>query len=173
MEKTTQETIVAYFRDLGYELRTKTQISIAGACALIPPSYVTRSTEDIGVVGDIPEEIRKRHAVLDRRESTYHLHLGHVQTHYFPKGWSERVHSFGVYNFLQVSLVNVYNVFLSKLFSKRVKDAQDLRVLLPQLEKATLAQRFRTTCPDFLVIDNLRETAERNWHILFGESLPS
>ncbi|MCA1837925.1 MAG: hypothetical protein LC674_03950, partial [Actinobacteria bacterium] len=79
---------------------------------------------------------------------------------------------YGVFNHLQVSLVDVYDVFLSKLFSARMKDIGDLKVLLPQLEKEILVDRFLTTCSDFLTAPRLKELAEKNWHILFGEDLP-
>ena len=98
--------------------------------------------------------------------------MGHVQSHYFPQGWQERVHSFGVYNHLQVSLVDVVDVFLSKLFSARIKDMADLKVLLPQLDKEVIVRRLRESCQDFLAAASLKELAEKNWQILFGEELP-
>jgi Nucleotidyltransferase of unknown function (DUF6036) len=172
MDKTDPDTIRQYFRQLGYELRQTIQIAVGGGCALILPGYISRFTEDIDVVGEVPEEIRNNHRLLDELEKLHGLHLGHVQTHYFPKGWQGRVHSFGVFNNLQVSLVDVYDVFLSKLFSARMKDMGDLKVLLPQLNKDTLVEHFRKTCMDFMSVPSLQETASKNWHILFGEDLP-
>jgi hypothetical protein len=172
MDKTDPDTIRQYFRQLGYELRQTIQIAVGGGCALILPGYISRFTEDIDVVGEVPEEIRNNHRLLDELEQLHGLHLGHVQTHYFPKGWRGRIHSFGVFNNLQVSLVDVYDVFLSKLFSARMKDMGDLKVLLPQLNNDILVDRFRTTCMDFLTAPGLQEIAKKNWHILFGEDLP-
>jgi hypothetical protein len=172
MDKTDPETIRQYFQQLGFELRQTVQISVGGGCALILPGYVSRFTEDIDVVGEVPTEIRTKYQLLEDLEKLHGLHMGHVQPHYFPQGWQERVHSFGVYNHLQVSLVDVYDVFLSKLFSARMKDMGDLKVLLPQLTKEVLVRRVAETCKDFLAAPGLKEIAEKNWQILFGEPLP-
>ena len=172
MDKTEPETIRQYFETLGYELRDPIQIAVGGGCALILPGYISRFTEDIDVVGEVPAEIRTKYKLLDDLEKLHGLHMGHVQSHYFPQGWHERVHSYGVYNHLQVSLVDVYDVFLSKLFSARIKDMADLKVLLPQLDKEVLTRRFLPTCKDFLSAARLKEIAEKNWKILFGEELP-
>lgn len=173
MEKTEPETFRQYFQQLGYELKQTVRIAVGGGCALILPGYVSRFTEDIDVVGDVPEEIRTKHQLLAEMEKVHGLHMGHVQSHYFPQGWADRVHSFGVFNHLQVSLVDVYDVFLSKLFSNRMKDFADLKVLLPQLDKEVLVRRFVTYCADFLKAPRLKEIATKNWQILFGEDLPS
>jgi len=133
---------------------------------------VSRFTEDIDVVGDVPAEIRTKYEFLDEMEKLHGLHMSHVQPHYFPQGWLERVHSFGVFNHLQVSLVDVYDVFLSKFFSVRTKDMGDMIVLLPQLDKAILVRRYLDTCQAFLTAPRLQEIAQKNWRILFGEDLP-
>jgi hypothetical protein len=172
MDKTDPESIRQYFETLGFGLRQTVKIAVGGGCALILHGYVSRFTEDIDVVGEVPEEIRTKYQLLDELEKLHGLHMGHVQTHYFPQGWKERVHSFGVYNHLQVSLVDVYDVFLSKLFSARFKDMADLKVLLPQLDKPTLTRRFLDTCKGFLTAPRMKEIAAKNWQILFGEELP-
>jgi hypothetical protein len=172
MDKTDPETIRQYFQQLGFELRQTVQIAVGGGCALILPGYVSRFTEDIDIVGEIPTEIRTQYKLLDDLEKLHGLHMGHVQPHYFPSGWANRVHSFGVYNHLQVSLVDVYDVFLSKLFSVRMKDMGDLKVLLQHLDKGVLVRRLLDTCKDFMATARLKEIAEKNWQILFGEPLP-
>jgi hypothetical protein len=172
MDKTEPETIRRYFQQMGYELRQTVKIAVGGGCALILPGYVSRFTEDIDVVGDVPAEIRTKYEFLDELQKLYGLHMGHVQPHYFPQSWQERVHSFGVFNHLQVSLVDVYDVFLSKFFSVRMKDMADMTVLLPQLDKAILVRRYLDTCQAFLTAPRLKEIAEKNWRILFGEDLP-
>ncbi len=173
MDKTDPEVIRQFFEHLGRFVRQETEIHIAESGALILSGYLSRKTDDLGIVGEVPEEIRNNHALMDQLTKDYGLILGHVQTHYFPKGWRDRVHAFGVYRRLTVSLVDVYDVFLSKLFSVRFKDIADLRVLNPQLEKDRLVQRFKDTCQDFLSAPRLREIAADNWQLLFGESLPS
>jgi len=74
---------------------------------------------------------------------------------------------------LHVSLVDACDVFLSKLFSARIKDRDDLRMLAPQLDKGTIMRRLRDTTQDLLAAPNLREKAEQNWYIIYGESLPN
>jgi hypothetical protein len=172
MDKTDPETIRQYLTHLGYEMRSTIQIAVGGGCALILAGYVSRYTEDIDVVGEVPEPIRTKYQLLDELEKLHGLHMGHVQPHYFPTGWHERIHSFAVFNHLQVSLVDVYDVFLSKLFSDRLKDIGDLKVLAPQLDKETLVRKFKETCQDFLSAPRLKEYAVKNWQILFGEDLP-
>lgn len=173
MNKTQPDAIRQYFEHLGQNFSKKLHLDIAGAVSLILSGYVERATSDIDVVGEIPAEIRSQHKLLDELENLHGLHLGHVQTHYFPKGWSERVHSFGLFRHLEVSLVDVYDVYLSKLFSARLKDLGDLKLLTPQIDKAILVERFTRTCADFLVVQRLRELATNNWRILFSEDLPA
>lgn len=172
MDKTQPEAIRQYFEQLGQHVHKKAHLDIAGSVSLILPGYLERATTDIDVVGDIPEEIRNQHKLLENLEKLHGLHLGHVQTHYFPTRWSERVHSFGMYGRLEIALVDVYDVFLSKLFSARFKDLGDLKVLMPQLDKEILVDRYLKHCPDFLTVPRLKELAENNWRILFSEDLP-
>jgi hypothetical protein len=70
---------------------------------------------------------------------------------------------------LHVSLVEVYDVFLSKLFSARLKDRDDLCMLAPQLDKAIIIRRLRDTTQGLLTAPDLREKAAQNWYILYGE----
>ena len=66
-----------------------------------------------------------------------------MQSHYFPSGWQNRAHSLEPFGRLQVLLVDVYDVFLSKLFSARIKDLEDLLVLAPQLDKDDLVEKLK------------------------------
>jgi hypothetical protein len=70
-------------------------------------------------------------------------------------------------------LVDAYDVFLSKLFSARTKDRDHLRALVPQLDKEVLVRQLKETTQSMLAAPGLREKAENNWYILYGESLPS
>jgi hypothetical protein len=172
MEKTEPEAILQFFTHLGKKLRQTIRVEIAGSVALILPGYLSRHTEDIDVVGEVPKDIRDDHALVSALETSYGLKLGHVQTHYFPAGWRDRVHSFDVFDRLQVFLVDVYDVALSKLFSARLKDLEDLRVLKPQVDKDVLTARFRSSAGDFLAAPRLKQLAQDNWQILYGEPLP-
>ncbi len=172
MDKTEPEEIRQFLRELGVRLRGSHRIYVAGSVALILPGYLVRHTDDIDVVGEVPKEIRDDHALVQSLQDIYGLHLGHVQPHYYPKGWQDRAHSLASFGRLQVFLLDVYDVFLSKLFSRRDKDRADLRVLLPQLDKDVLVRKFKETAGDFLAAQRLKEIATDNWHILFGENLP-
>lgn len=173
MENKTAEQIRDYLDTLGRRIRKETRIYVAGSCALILPGLMVRGTDDVDVVDEVPKEIRDEHALLDELEKVFALHMGHVQRHYFPAGWQDRAHSYALLGRLSVYLVDVYDVFLSKLFSARIKDLGDLRLLVPQIEKDILRERFMNTCASFLVVPRLKELATGNWQILFKEDLPS
>ena len=63
--------------------------------ALILPDHLERHTEDIDLMDEMPKEIRDNHPLLHELLEDFGLQLGHVQTHYFPSDWQERVYSFG------------------------------------------------------------------------------
>jgi hypothetical protein len=104
--------------------------------------------------------------------SRYALQLTHFQSHYLPTSWQQRLHAQEAFGQLQVYLVDVYDVFLSKLFSARLKDRDDLRMLAPQLDRGTIVRRFRDTTQELLATPGLRQKAEENWYIIYGEPLP-
>jgi hypothetical protein len=70
-------------------------------------------------------------------------------------------------------LANAVETQIRKLFSDREKDADDLRFLKGQLDGAILARRLRDTTAALRSDPKLLKNAERNWYVLFGESLPS
>src|SRR5262249_40351567 len=115
---------------------------------------------------------RAHQKLLDELSERFDLHLGHFQSHYLPMGWEQRVHS-EAFDQLLVFLVDVYDVFLSKLFSIRTRDRDDLRMLAPQLDKETLIRRLKETTTSMLAEASLRQRAADNWYILYGEPLPS
>ncbi len=172
MDKTKPEDIQEFLEQIGGSVSQETTVYIAGSVALILPGYLSRHTDDIDLINEVPEAIRKNHARLHELENSYGLTLGHVQSHYFPAGWQQRVHSVGVFGRLRVFRLDVYDVFLSKLYSARQKDLDDLRLLRSQLDKDTLTRKFKESAGDFLVAPRLLELATQNWHLLFGEPLP-
>ena len=174
MDKTDPEKVQQLLRELGsrIHLRHRLRLAIGGSIALILPGYLERSTTDIDVVNELPAEIRSQHALLEDLRKRYGLELAHFQSHYLPSGWDNRLHYLDAYGDLQVYLVDVYDVFLSKLFSVRTKDLDDLRMLLPQLDKEILTRRLKETTASMLAAEGLRKRAEQNWYILYGESLP-
>ena len=74
---------------------------------------------------------------------------------------------------LQIYLVDAADVFLSKLSSIRSKDLDDLRITAPQLDKDILVRRLTQNCSSMLAAPDLRQRAEQNWYILYGEALPT
>jgi hypothetical protein len=172
-DKTTPEKIRKCLEYLGQRVRTDMKVYVAGSVALILTDFLQRHTEDIDVIDEVPKEIRENHELLHKLEQLFGLQLGHVQSHYFPSSWINRVHYFDDFGPLMVYLLDVYDVFLSKLFSARTKDMADLLVLAPQLDKEVLVEKFKTTCTSFLAAPRLLELAQNNWKVLFGETLLS
>jgi hypothetical protein len=173
MEKTDPQTIRQLFRDLGSRISGRVRLAVGGSVALILPGYLERATTDIDVVDELPSEIRSQHALVEELRKRYGLLLADFQSHYLPSKWDTRLHYLDAFGDLHVYLVDVYDVFLRKLVSIRTKDLDDLRMLLPQLEKDTLTQRLKDTMGSALAADELRKRAEQNWYILYGEALPS
>lgn len=173
MKSTQPDDIHEYFRTLAARVRSKTRLVIGGSVSLIVEGYLRRGTEDIDVVDEVPAELRTQYAVLDELERRYGLKLAHFASHYLPNNWEQRVHSFGSFGGMEVSIVDVYDVFISKLFSAREKDLDDLKELKPQLEKDQLERRVRNDTPGLRADEKLRLHAEENWYILYGESFPS
>jgi hypothetical protein len=173
MEKTDPEAVKQFLRELGSQVPRPSRLRVGGSVALILPGYLSRNTEDIHVVDELPAEVRSQHQVLDRLRKRYGLQLAHFQSHYLPTGWEQRLHSLEPFGQLQVYLLDVHDVFLSKLFSSREKDRDDLRMLVPQLEKDTIVRRLRDTTAPLRADATLLLQAEENWSILYGEPLPS
>jgi hypothetical protein len=173
MDKTDPDDVRQFLRDLGTRLDRPVRVDVGGSVALILRGYLSRHTEDIDVVDEVPPELRTRHELLRDLEKRYGLKLTHFQSHYLPGGWAERVRFLDSFGQLRVHLVDAADVFLSKLFSGRSKDLDDLRALAPQLDKETLARRVRDTAAPLLAEAALRQRAEQNWYILYGEALPT
>jgi hypothetical protein len=104
--------------------------------------------------------------------SQYGLQLTHFQSHYLPSGWSQRVRSLGRFGTLDVYLVDVYDIFVGKLFSGREKDRGDLRMLKRSLDKGQIVERLQTAAKNLAAESALKDHADKNWYILFGEPLP-
>ena len=172
MNPTRGETIVEFLEELGARAPGPARVFIGGSAALILPRMLTRSTDDIDLVDEVPPSLRTEHALLNDLSARYGLRLAHFQSHYLPDAWQSRVHSLGKLGQLEAFLLDPYDVCLSKLFSRRTKDLDDLRHLKPQLDKAKLAGGL-TYAKSLLSEDKLREAAEMNWRILYSESLPA
>jgi hypothetical protein len=172
MNTTTPETILEFLRELGARVRGPVRIEIGGSAALIMPGLLARMTEDIDVVDELPAAIRGEHSVLDDLTKRYGIRLAHFQSHYLPDGWDDRLHSLGKFRDLEAFLLDPYDVCVSKLFSNRSKDLDDLRHLRSRLDKDVLRQRLVTAGARLRREEKLRKAAEHNWYVLFGEALP-
>jgi Nucleotidyltransferase of unknown function (DUF6036) len=173
VEKTDPEAIKGLLRELGSRMRHPLRLNIGGSAALMLLGYIARQTEDIDVVDEVPRDVREQHALLDDFKQRYGLLLTHFGSHYLPTGWETRLHFFGDFGDLRVYLVDVADIFLGKLFSKRTKDLDDLRLLAPQLDKAALAERLKATTGALQKDPDLLSLAQKSWYIVFGEALPS
>jgi Nucleotidyltransferase of unknown function (DUF6036) len=172
MEKTEGEDIKDFLKELGVQLGHPVRVFIGGSAALILPGYVSRGTDYIDLVDELPAEIRSLHQALAGLKQRMGLMLAHFQSHYLPSRWQDRVHSLGCFGQLQVYLVDVHDIFLSKLFSSRDKDRDDLRMFRGQLDKETLSRRLKETAGSLLGEPSLRKQAVLNWYLLYGETLP-
>lgn len=165
---TKPEAIEQYLRELGTLVTQPTKLVIGGSIAAIMPGLLGRRTEDIDVPDEVPEGIRGLAAKLDDLADRYGLKLTHFQSHYLPEGWQERLHWLNEFGNLSVYLIDPYDLFVGKLFSRREKDRDDLRVLSRSLDKGRIRQRAREAQPLWADSD-LKEAAEQNWYILYGE----
>lgn len=173
MTKTDPDDLRQFLRELGGGLHRRLQLYIGGSACLLLPGHLSRATDDIDVVDEVPSELRTQYKLLEELKSRYGLRIAHFQSHFLPDGWKNRVHSQGLFGNLEVYLVDVYDVFVSKLFSKRTKDLDDLRALAPQLDKADIVNRLRVHGGRLRADASLCPHAEKNWYVLFGEPLPS
>lgn len=172
MESTRSETIHQFLRELGSSLRHPATIFIGGSVALIVRDLLSRRTQDINVVDELPEEIRTAHKTLENLAQRYQLLLTHFHSHYLPDGWQQRASYLDTYGPLRVYLVDAYDIFVGKLFSVREKDRDDLRALAPHLDRKIITRRFLETTTRLQADATLKKQAETNWYILFGETLP-
>ncbi len=172
VDRTDPETVRQFLRELGVRLHHPVRIAIGGSIALFLDGYLQRATPNIDVVDEVPEELRTQHALLEELARNYQLQLTHFQSHFLPTGWQTRLHTLEPFGKLQASLVDVGDVFLSKLFSARTKDRNDIRLLLPGLDRETVARRLHDNCGSLLADPTLRQQAEENWYILTGQPLP-
>jgi Nucleotidyltransferase of unknown function (DUF6036) len=172
MEKTPPKAIQSLLSELGVKIRQPMRLNVLGSAALILSGYLSRQTEDIDVVDEVPREVREQYKLLDDFKQRYGLLLTRFGSHYLPTGWENRLHFFDEFGELRIYLVDVADIFVGKLFSKRTKDLDDLRMLAPQLEKAALAERLKSSTTALQNDPNLLALAQQSWYIVFGEALP-
>jgi hypothetical protein len=173
MPNTRSETIIAFLRELGLVLSQPEKLVIGGSASLILTTPLSRRTEDIDVVDEVPTQVRAQRDLLERLAQRYGIRLAHFQSHYLPANWEKRIHSLARFGQLEVWLVDRHDTWLGKLFSAREKDRDDLRLVVSVLDKKLLQERLKDSCAAFLGESSLRKHASDNWYIVFGEELPA
>jgi hypothetical protein len=167
----TPSQIQRIFDLLGRNIHERIDVHIAGSITTLLAGLTARPTEDIDFVDEVPEPIRQQRATLDKIEAEFGLILGHVQSHYLPARWEQRRHWLGEFGGLRVWLVDVYDVFVSKLSSRQEKHQQDLRVLADKLDKEAAKRRLLEDGQSFLADPHERPQIEENWRFIYQEPL--
>jgi hypothetical protein len=107
--------------------------------------------------------------LLEQLADRYRLQLTHFQSHYLPDGWAGRTESLGQFRLLSVRVVDALDVLAGKLFSRRTKDLDDVRLALPKIDRAAYRQRLATSTRAFRADAALLDAARRNWYVVTGE----
>lgn len=173
MEGTEPETVKEFLRELGSRISEPVTLEIGGSIALILTGYLSRATVDLDIVDEVPPSIRNQRELLEELQNRYRLLLTQFQSHYLPSGWKDRLQYLGEFGTLKVYAVDVYDIFIGKLFSGREKDLDDLRIIKPRLDKEHLSKQLLSTAGALLKEQSLRQSAEKNWYVLYGEKLPA
>jgi hypothetical protein len=172
MEPVKPEMVALFFRELSHHITKPVSLYVGGSIALVLAGRLSRPTDDINIVDEVPAEIREQHELRDEFIKRFGLQLAHFQSHYLPDGWKNRVRSFDVLGNLHVFLVDAYDVILGKMFSSRAKDRDDLVELAPQIDRELFKLRLPESGQSLLSEQKFREAAEKNWFTLFREPLP-
>lgn len=166
---TRKETILRFLRALGGELREPATLIIGGSSSLILNGLLSRNTEDVHAVDEVPEPLRALGPALQNLENALGLQLAHFQSHYLPQGWMDRTRSLGQFGRLEVHLVDPLDVTAGKLLSRRSKDLGDLNALSNHFSAAELRARVESS-PSHLGDPKLCRNLDRNWFVLYGET---
>jgi hypothetical protein len=167
----SKDQLEQVFDLLGQRVPPRVEACIAGSIPSLIQGLTVRPSDDIDFVNEVPAAIRAQRGVLNQIKTRYGLTLGHVQAHDLPANWQTRRQYFGDFGGLRVYLVDVYDVFVSKLSSKQEKHKDDLRVMAPKLDKEKARHRLLTDGRAFLEIAFDRPTIEANWKFIFREAL--
>jgi Nucleotidyltransferase of unknown function (DUF6036) len=159
------------FEMLGRRIHGPVEVHIAGSIPTLIKGITSRPTADIVFVDEVPLEIRRQRAALRKIEAEFGLTLGHVQSRYLPANWKNRRQWLGDFGGLRVFVVEEYDIFVSKLSSKKEKHLSDLRVLALKLDKQTARSRLLADGRAFLDDPKLRPRIEKNWRFIFQQAL--
>lgn len=173
MDKTEPAAIRRFLSELGAHVIGPAPLPIAGAAALILAGQLSRRTENVHVVGGIPAGIGIGGVALTEISRRYGLSLVNLDERSLPTNWETRLQPLGSFGGLRVSTVDLLDIFAGKLFSNRTKDLDDLRMLTRELDKSDIGRWVKESTQALQADPALRAQAERNWYILYGESLPT
>jgi hypothetical protein len=164
-------TVRQFLRELGSAIASPATITLGGAAALVLRGLLSRATEDLDIVDEVPVEIRDERQVLQDLSARYGLRMTHFQSHYLPQGWESRTIDFGTFGKIQVRLVDPLDIIAGKVFSARPKDLDDFRLLSLNLNKEELRQRVLQGSSSLISSDQNRRQAIKNWYIVHGDDL--
>jgi Nucleotidyltransferase of unknown function (DUF6036) len=156
---------------LGQSVHDPIDVTIAGSIPTLIKGLTARPTSDIDFVDEVPAAIRRQRSVLQKIRSQFGLTLGHVQSHYLPANWKNRRQWLDEFGGLRVYLIDEYDIFVSKLSSKKEKHQLDLRVLALKLDQDIARGRLLTDGRAFLDDPGLKPQIEENWQFVFQEPL--
>jgi hypothetical protein len=170
-DKTPPRQVETLLRAIGACLREPCSFWVTGTAGLILHDRLQYGIDAITIVSELPEALARSRVPLEAFRAKYGLAVSSLPAHYLPPGWQERARPYAQYGKLRVWVTDPADAFVCKLFSNRIEDLCVLRIV--DVDYYVVRGRFMECCGSFLETPNLRETAERNWQILFGESLPS
>lgn len=172
MEPTRKEDVEQFLRELGARVTAGTTVYVGGSGALILSDKLSRGTDDVDVVDEVPLAIRNEHELLADLRARYGLSLTYFQSRDLPDDWQSRASSLGRFGKLDVYLVDPTDIFVGKLFSARTKDLDDLRALAPQLDRGAIEARLGASAMRLRADPGLLSSVDKNWYIVFGDALP-
>jgi len=164
-------TVRQFLRELGSAIAAPATITMGGAASLILRGLLSRATEDVDIVDEVPVAIRDEHQVLQDLSARFGLRITHFQSHYLPQGWESRTIDFGTFGKIHVRLVDALDILGGKVFSPRSKDLDDFRLLALNLNKEELRQRVLQASTSLVSSDQNRRQAIKNWYIVYGDDL--
>src|SRR5205085_7702539 len=94
MEPIKPDMVVRFFQELSHHVSRPATLLVGGSIALMLAGHLSRWTDDVDVVDEVPSELREQHQLRDELAKRFGLHLAHFQSHYLPDRWRNRLRSF-------------------------------------------------------------------------------
>jgi len=160
-----------FLRELGSAIAHPATITMGGAASLVLRGLLSRATEDVDVVDEVPAEICDEQVILQALSARYGLRMTHFRSHYLPRDWESRTIDFGTSGKIQVRLVDALDIVAGKVYSTRPKDLDNFRALSLNLNKEELRQRVLQGSSSVNSSDQNRRQAITNWYIVYGDDL--